>query len=437
VYHGIAARLSLVAELDPAALAAALGARNDGAATAPHARAALHAWFTAEVRAGGDVVRLAGDRGGARPDQIADLLVDRLVATLGVAAVAPAPEPDDDLHVRLDALARSGRGRWRWDLATPCLTTRVRALTLHPLDEARRLAPSGGAPVVDTVELAPLPLGPVPVRVSVVLPASATTTVGVDLYAPAAPGLGRAQAIAATIELEPPYPTTPPWSLGFSHREPVRCTATPFVVLAGDKLRGAPRPVSDARDLADLRLAAADFPVAFVPVVAEPALLALADLDVGVTWAHTIAAPPPVALTAGAPACTLAIPRDARAVAVRVVARPRAAAAAPVALALPAAPRHRLGLATFPGYGPQCVEVTWRFAAGERAVTLELAPDADLTEITRERLDPDHPSATVTWFARDPFRPGLRVRRADAAAWAGPFPADVAIALDRDRLPTP
>jgi hypothetical protein len=318
-------------------------------------------------------------------------------------------------------------------------------LDLHPLDEARTLLQRAGLrAVVQEVQIAALDLGVVPVNVSVHLPEGSREIVGVDLHAAPSVAAGRPQALNDAVEFEPPRyaasaDTPMPRLLAFSIRETPGYTFTPYVVLDGEKARGAPVTVSAAdaggRDPRDLSLFPHDFPVGFVPVRASDELLALADVTVAPSWQHRHAPPPPFELAAARPARTLAIPRGARDVSITITARRRARPSTLTLGPLPPAPRYLLDLWSFPGYGPHAAELVWSFAAGEPPAVIELVPDGDGDEErTLERFEPGRPRVTYEWFARSPFTPGFKARLLGATTWSGPYPAVGSLPLSRAAL---
>lgn len=409
---GVAPRLPYSARFDPRALLEALAAEAD--AEGRVAYSALAALFRREERGLPLVVA-----GAVAPDEralLAAALCDRTLQRFA-RPIAP-PDGGAEPWVALDRPDSLGAGRFTWDLAEPQQVSRPLTLRLDPFAAARAVVAERGLAAVlrDTV-VPPLPSGALAVTVTANVPAEreGLAALGVHLAAPPRPPQ-RPQAANATALLEPPADSARV-TLRLSPREPAAYTFTTFAVLAdahgAEELAGA--PVAHTGD--QLELAGEAFPVEFVAVAAEPALLELAHVRCTLRRPAATAADRPIEhrfeLTPERPARSLALPRGATAAAaLGVEAEERGG---PGRLQLGPLPAGDLSVsrASFREYGPQRVLVQAALAAGEPSLLVELLPEgAPETPDTLGlvQLRPDRPSQEWRYFAPSPFAPGYRYR---------------------------
>lgn len=342
---------------------------------------------------------------------LAATLADRIVARWG-RFVASSGEltPTVVFDQPFDA------GRVEWNLSEAVAVRRVIYLRLDALAAMQQLASAHGPESLFRERVVPaLQTGFVPVRVSANLPdvRVGVEQLGVKLAAPANPPL-RFQAVAANVELLPPTDTAET-VLRFSPAETPTFTATPVVYLRENGRLQAHEGTPISATGRHVALAPDTFPVRFVPIRADGALLALAELDVTCAWeGGTVAC----RLNDQTPAAALAMPRTATAT-LTVVANPHTGT--PQTLGpMPARPL-ALGLFSFPAYGPHAIDVRATFPAGVELLAVELAPEDGPT--TTLALTPAQPAKPWRWLARSPFLAGYRYRVQHPDQQFGPWSA--------------
>jgi hypothetical protein len=427
---GVAPRLPLAASFDPAALLAALLPLADPQRLLP--RAAVEAFFRDGAPAG--LLAFAGDRDGADQRLLAAALADRLAERF--AAPHPAPGPAVEPFLQLADPAGVAPGRFRWDLAEPAAARRVAVLELDRLAAARALLGADGplATCRETV-VEPLQSGFLPVLVDANLPAhrEGLLAAGVTLTAAANPPL-RPQAVVHTLMLRAPEDRARA-VLRLSPLEAPAYTCRTFVMLRGSagvqRIEGPERRHTGGR----VQLTPADFAAPLLPVAADRDLLALADIAGRLSWTSGAdGGEVAFTLTAAAPAVALALPPGAEG-AISVEARPRVGAARRLG-PLPARAL-RLGLYSFPEFGPHAVEVRCAFRGTAQLLAIELQAEDDPPGRVRGTLflSPDAPRKPWSWLARSPFQPGFRYRPAVAPGeapepWSAVQPHDAPLSLE-------
>jgi hypothetical protein len=417
---GVAPRLPAMASFDPRALLEALAAAADGEGRIAYS--ALEALFRREpgvlpITIAG-AIPLDGSQDEAQPlrELLAAALFDRTLQRFG--RLIPPPDDGAQPWVALDGPDSLGPGRFTWDLAEPQQVFRPLTLRLDPFAAARAaVAERGLNAVVRETVVPPLPGGALTVTVTANLPVEreGLAALGVHLAAPPRPPQ-RPQAASVTALLEPPADSARV-TLRLAPREPAAYVYTAFAVLADERgaqeLAGA--PIAHTGD--QLELAAEDFPLEFVAVTAEPALLELAHVRC------TLRRPAPeptdgplehrFELTLGRPARSLALPRGAVAAATLEVEAEERGGPGRLRLGPLPAGDLSIGRASFREYGPQQVTIRAALAAGEPSLLLELLPEgAPETPATVGliQLRPERPSQEWRYFAPSPFAPGYRYR---------------------------
>lgn len=408
---GVTPRLPYTASFDPHALLEALAAAAD--AEGRMAYSTLEALFWREQ---GALPIVVGTVAPGERLALAAALCDRILQRFGRLVVPP----DDGAEpwVALDRPDSFGAGRFAWDLSEPLRVLRPLTLRLDPFAAARAAVAERGleAVVRDTVVPA-LPTGALMVTVTANLPTEreGAAAIGVHLAAPPHPP-GRPQAVSATVLLEPPEDSARV-ILRLSTREPAAYIYTTFAVLADDhgaeEVTGA--PIAHTGD--QLELSAEDFPLDFVAVAAEPALLELAYVRCTLRRPATGAAERPLehrfALTPERPARSLALPRGAAlAASLSVEAEERGGAGRLQLGSLPAVDLS-IDRSSFREYGPQRVTIRATLAAGAPSLLVELLPEGvpETPEaIGLVQLRPDRPSQEWSYFAPSPFAAGYRYR---------------------------
>lgn len=409
---GVAPRVPYAAHFDPRALLEALAAAADAEGRLSYSA------FEACFRRESGRLPIVVDAAVAPGDEpaLAAALCDRTLQRFG-RLLAP-PDGGGEAWVALSRPDSFGPGRFAWDLAEPLPASRPLTLRLDPFAAARGAASELGlAAVVRDTVVPPLPSGAVGVTVTANLPAEreGVAALGVNLSAPPRPPQ-RPVAIRATALLEPPADSARV-TLRLAPREPVAYSYTAFAVLADahGAQEVAAAPVEHTGE--QLELSVDDFPLEFVAVSAELALLELGRVCCTLSRPATAPDAPPLEhqfeLTPERPSRSLALPRGASAdaaLAVEVAER-----GGPGLLRLGPLPAADLAVDrfSFREYGPQRVTVRADLPAGAPPLLVELlaegAPES-AGAIGCVQLRPGHPDQEWRYFADSPFAPGYRYR---------------------------
>jgi hypothetical protein len=425
---GVAPRLDARALFDPAALVEALVHDAD------EARAVSRQVLFRRFRDRPETVPLRLEGPGterASADERAEVLTHFVCTRLARSVPAAAPSPLRETFVTL-APPDGGRGASAWDLSEPWEAALPSVLILHPLEEARRLAETGGAAsLVRRTTVPALDLGAFRLAARANLPAglAEVAEIAVQVHAPARrPGRG---AIDATLRLLPPA-FVADTALRFVSGEAPAYTWRADVVLSGGRVLswGADPDAGMVRAAtADLVVGPDELPARVVAVRPDPALLAMAELRCVCAWSEMRrGAPVRVARERTLPrgarddtaAAAFLVPLDGADATLMLEARD--AEGRVVALGPGEARGASPGLYSFPEYGPHQVEVEVRTDA---PVLVELVAE-DRPDSAAETLAfyPGGGGQRWGWMARSPFRPGFRWRArpdtpgAEPGAWA-------------------
>ncbi|MBO9522992.1 MAG: hypothetical protein J7518_15780 [Nocardioidaceae bacterium] len=401
---GVPARHDARVTLDPQALSTALIALHT-ARGRDLARADVLGWLRTEVVPGVGAGVLVEVRAAGTPpaeEQLAEALADRIRSRWRgwVPPVAEAP------------------GRWTWDLAEPTVTWREHLLTLPLFDAFIEIAAHLDEHEPPGVDLEPVPTGWRTVTVLANLPGdqSGLAGAGVDITAPPRPP-ARPQAVTATVELAADRPTGTA-TLRLAPGEEPDFVRQTWVVVADSQgvreVRGAEVPVHGER----FTLRPVDFPLRYLRVDAEQALLDLASVRLGLRRTDGKPFLGQDEFTVERPRADLPLPADAD-----VEARVRITSPADASLDLgPFATTDPLWLGRhlLPSWGPHGIQVG---GGHGDLVAVALRPetsdgDGEIVTLTRA-----HPVRTWTWFADDPFRGGYQFRIVPAGTAPGPWSA--------------
>jgi hypothetical protein len=389
---GIAPRLPVVVELRTSVLDRALeGLQHEGMV----ARADVVGALTRP-----DV--LAAVPGGIDRVDLAEAVADRL-RTLR-AILVPSPKSDASEWWRLESM--SPDAALRWDLSEPAAAVRMTVLRFDPIGLVRRATAAGGLErLVTERELTEFSTGFVPVSTTANLPQvrSAVLTCGVDIVAePALPH--RKHVVRETIEFAPPEDRGDV-VLRLSPAEPPDYDVEPWVLLrtlAGPRLFRSPRRRHRG---SDLRLAASDFAVRWIPVSGSAQLLREGAVTVSAHWDGQMQT---IALARERPSDTLAVPAGAEGLRLEVAIRKgERVLRAPVATL----ERSFLDLTLFKEFGSHTVDVNIDFADAPDVLALDLRAEGDPeTSAVTLSFSTSRPQRTWTWFAASPFAPGYCYR---------------------------
>jgi hypothetical protein len=263
--------------------------------------------------------------------------------------------------------------------------------------------------VVRNTTVPALETGALEVTVDVNLPPrpEGLLALGVNLEAPPAPPR-RTQAAVATVELSPEQQTASA-ALKLAPGEPPEYFYTVFAVVRGRGVIDRPVGARTAHRGSSLYLSPGDLPLRFLPISAEAGVLDFGDVEVTLRW--TVATElfeHRARLTRAAPELSLVLARDAENAALDFTLIERTGDGRRSVGPIPPA-GFRLGLHTFPEYGPHAVQI---LSAATVPILLELksetaGPDAPAQSVL---LTPEGPKRAVPYFAESIFRPGYAWR---------------------------
>lgn len=410
---GIAPRIAGRAAIDLGRLAPALA---DGTTTPGMLRDRL----AADSDALG--VRLEGiDEDSTRASTIAEIVTDHIRARLCAGPLLPAG--DEGLALApLDPSLQGGRAVL--DLSQTVTATRTVALALDPFRAARHIASGRGGTddLFRRVSGTALPSGHhrIAIETTIRPPLAGPFAIGANLVLPPHPP-GRPFEIRRDFEL-PADNSVVEQQVRLAPSEPLAWSVSTFAIWPAPGGRSVERIESEAQrgtgTGTDILLRPADFPLTFIDVEADPALLALASVSIALEGTRgDDPARASVLLSRDVPRATLAVPKNTTALALSAVLT-LGDNGSTIALDPVDASDWRIELFDVPGYGPRNVEISVALPPGVPAAAIDvLAEDAPEGE---EPATYSFTAATAArrhrWFCRNPFRPGLRWRwRGDPA----------------------
>ena len=246
---------------------------------------------------------------------------------------------------------------------------------------------------------------------------------GVELIAPPRPPMrpqeSRAEAAFTGSE------DTVTARLRFAPAEPPEYVSVAYAVVpdgGNEPLRG--KPVAQNGDT--VRLGAGDFPIDFVSVGADPALLELSTVRAVFRSAGVGLPDQEALLRSDQPTVAFADPRPGGPGSLTLHVIPDDGAPEVTVGPFDASAATTLTAAELPGYGPQVVTVNAAFPQGPPAavIAVDLIPEdspEDPEWTATVALTPDRPERTWRYLPRSPFRPGFRWRRYRSAAPFAPW----------------
>jgi hypothetical protein len=421
---GVAPRVAATVVFDPAALLAPLIAAGGSTRLIP--RTALDDYF---LHAPGSLpLTLEGDP-NVDTASFAAAMAGRVRMQFGT--LVPSPSSEGSAYLQLAANIPSGT--FRWDLSEPMAVLRPFVFILDPFEAARNLAKAdGAADLYREVTTARPPFGFFDIDVAAFLPPVrlGLADLGVMIEAPARPPY-RPQAVSL-----PPVSFQPPddHAVVHLHLSPLETLHYVTRTWADVIASGIPHHLlSDpvARTEAMIRFQAQDFPISFIELSADPALLALANLSGAVRYPAHSGAEVSVSftLTTASQRASVVLPRDAVGATVSVDALPVATGGAPASAPLtlgpwPASAQH-FTLGSFAEFGAHNVVVACSFDAGSIGTyAVDLVADGQPeSNIVTFYLTRDGATAHWTYIAESPFAAGYRWRVHPAGPWsksAGP-----------------
>ncbi len=429
--RGVAERAPMAVEFDPAELAAALAAfdRDGQGVDCERLRQRL-------ADAPRDLgLHLSGDAAAVPPQAVAEALLDRIAARHG--QLRP-PSDGEGARLQLD-LPSLAPGRVRWALDAPVLAPRLFAIQADPLGALGELDPAQIAREVvrrHTVRALPSGWRSVTVRPNLPDRRIGVAATQVELQMPARPPARASTLKAAAVLASAQAPVrldlrlSPNEALDYSYR-------TAVVLIDGVRAETIKGPLRrSGREV--LTLGPDDFGVSWLPVDAEPALLAEADIEVecsgnraGRPWSAR------GRLDSAAGALAFALPPDLRDAVLRASAHSHASAQRRAMAPAPAEPL-RLDAFCFEGAGVRELAVEAEFDRPMPQLLLELAPqDAADTPASRRslRLTPSAPRAYWRWLSMSPFRGGYRWRWSPRSPWSEVLQPDQPLRLRSSQIP--
>ncbi|MBN1203831.1 MAG: hypothetical protein JXB05_02765 [Myxococcaceae bacterium] len=406
---GVSPVLPLRVRFDPAALLATLATRADSERRL--AREQLEAALREQLHSRS--VEVVGDEHEVDRQTLVEALADRIQQRWGTPI--PSPELTPRPYLALAPPDAIGAGRFEWDLSEPVPVSRVFVLRLDPLEAARGLVRERGLDAVFRQTMVPaLPTGALAVSVSANLPPVRPGVIAMGATLRAPPRLPwRFQAAIATVELAPPKDTATAILRISSLEEPEYRVST-FVILQEQgrisRVEGPEFPHRGDRLYLGLDL----FPAEFLVLEADPSLLQLATVRAILRRTlGDVEAVQAVELDLGRPQAALALPHDAGGATLAFEARERGEGRRVLRLGPMPAVSTRIGLYSFPEYGPHAVEVRCTFDGGAELFAIDLLPEerAESPEgLTVLALTPERPTREWRWRATSPFTPGYRYR---------------------------
>jgi hypothetical protein len=357
-------------------------------------------------------LQISGPLTAETMEVFAQVMADRIMERFGTFIASPqeAVQP----YLALMPPEQVGDGRVDWDLSQPQQVIRPLVLRLDPLDAARRIVEERGVEAVyGEITVPPLPTGVVPITVTANLPDQrpGVLEIGATLYAPPHPPW-RMQAVSETCAFTPPDDRREV-HLHLSPREAPAYSYSTYAVV--QQTNGVNQWNSELKPHAGnwLYLGPDAFPVDFVVLEADRALLDLATLHGTLQWSEDEAPQRQTfLLDLGSPMMALALPKGVSGATLTMEAQARRSDRV-VRLGPMPARTMRLGLYSFPEYGPHTVQVTWAVNDGTGLSVIELLPE-DCTEadglLAILAFTPDQPTKTWTYFSQSPFASGYRYR---------------------------
>ena len=430
---GVAARVPVAVEFQPATLVAALIALLGGNPARMVAQSVLTTLFmsntaTLPVK----VIGAAGSAGLA----FAQAMEDRLLAAF--ATFVAAPGATDPVYFQFADPATLDATTVHWDLSQPAVVSRAWAVLFDPLSSMRTAIRSGGAAeLVKYISIPSAPLGLSNIQVTTNLPPNRRGVVmlGANIEAPAAPPFRPASINKQIVFSEPEDAATVQWRI--SIREELRFSVTGYAIFAEAGSTRQDTAAPRAANATWVQLQKNDFPVRFLHLSADPRVLAQADVNVALTYAldgrdHA------ESFTLSATEATMAIglPESAASIAMNLTARPHDGGAA-LTIPSPKGDRARIDLTSFAEYGPHTVTISSALTPGDPPLFLDLVPQSQQSSSVAQSkvaLTPEQPSAAWSYLALSPFAAGYCYRVSAATggvpgAWSKPLPPTTPLVL--------
>jgi hypothetical protein len=406
-FEGVSPRLSLAVRFNSAALLDDLLKHADASGALP--RQAIVDYFSLDPSTLPLVLDGTVD-GGSRL-RFSEAMTDRLVARYG--HYVPSQVMADAPVVQLDPSAPGSS--MIWALSQPFLATRRVVMPVDLLAAAQaqveRLGPESVVRRLTSVSLPSLGHERVVALCNLPGSRSGVDALGVTLtFPPHPPDRPQAETVTAVFESADDMATI---DVRLSPGEPLRYQYSPFAVLTDERgTRQIDGPWTEGEG-SPLHLSTDRFPIEFAVIEVTPALAQLA-VVAGVCSYEADGAvhEQKILFDSGNLSTAIAIPRNRTSLTIDGYAIARQGSGqlrfGPIE-----SPQVRLDLTSFPGYGPQKVDIRCVFDDSATLHALSLLPmDREDTpdNVTTLSFTPAEPVRTFQWFSTSPFAPGLRYR---------------------------
>jgi hypothetical protein len=417
---GVAPRVPVRVRFDPQVLLTALAKLAPDASNPVITRDQLEKFF--EQSLSKLPLRLEGNLEELARRDFTDAMADLVRVQFGEFVASPKTPVEFCLSLRMQAAVP---GEVEWDLSEPVAAPRALVASLDPFEAARQLVATGGiGQFVKQTLVPPLSGGTRRVHVAANLPAARVgiARLGVHVTAPPRPP-HRMQAIQQTVELIAPEDGAVV-TMKLSVAEPLEYE---YVTWAVTTQNGAVERLEAPRRKGEgemLDLGVDDFPLLFVTVGASSALLKAAAIH-GVCSGSGEGRPFSFRFTLSAeqPVAAMAVRAGAVLAPLEIEARELAGSAV-LGLKIEASQSALLDLGSFPGFGPQRVEVECDFrgaSAGLVAVDLVAEGSEDVAGASQTlAVTPASPRKEWGYLAVSPFHSGYRYRMRKSAADPAP-----------------
>ena len=430
--RGVAERLPLSLEFDPAAVLSAV--RQLGAGQLALDRDLLRARLIDAPQSLGFGAQIPA--GAWSPQALADALLDRIAARFA----APAPTPADvapGVRLVFDPTAMAA-GRVRWDLAEPMLTSRLFPIEADPLGPLRTMPAAMHDAVVRRHDVRALSSGWRALTVRPNLPERRVGLVQAQVEVKLPPRLpSRPFTIKASAPLDA-SDRPARLDLRLSPSEPLNYSwQTAAVLLHEGRAEIFKGPLQQS-EREHLLVAPEDFGLRLIPVEAEPAFLDQADIELecaglrrGKPWSTR------GRLDRDAPTLAFALPPDLEQATIRGLARAHADDRSCV-LAPVEADALRLDAFSFEGAGARELGISAEFDDDAPQLLIELAPEDRIDDPARRRslrLSRQAAQASWQWLALSPFRSGYRWRWSPQSPWSPVLQPDTPLRLRSSQIP--
>jgi hypothetical protein len=436
VASGVAARVPIAVEFQPAAMVGALISQVGGSASRMVAQSALTTAFTSSLST--LPVKVIGTIGSAG-STFAQAMEDRLLTAF--ASFMAAPGITDPACFLLADPATLDNATVHWDLSQPATVSRPWVVLFDPLSGIRTaIQKTGAADLVKYISLPPMPLGLWNIQVTTNLPPNrrGVVVLGANLEAPAHPPFRPASIDKQLVFSEPDDTATVQWRL--SLQEQLKFTVTGYAVFAEAGSTRQDTSASRSADTSWVQMQQADFPVRFLNLSADPRVLTQADIDISLTYSldgKTHAEE--FTLTAAGAKMAIGLPRSASALQMTILATPHDMGA-PLAVPSPASDQVRVDLTSFAEYGPHTVDIFSALAAGDPPLFIDLTPQSQQSSSvtpSKVMLTAEAPATTWSYLAFSPFSAGYCYRISAAtdgtpAPWSKPFKPSSPLVLASD-----